>query len=600
MTKKRIFSFLALVVCFGALAQAQHSPSSIAGAETAMGLSIGKENRVSETAAASKNPSEQYGVVSAGALEELKAKLAEQEKQIEQLNSALEEQKKLIGSILKSQSEESGSGASAATPQLPRLGEVASTSAMVPLPPVAPMTAPMTAAVMAPQAAAPAAPTSPLQFQLGSATFTPVGFMDFTTISRSTNPGSGIGTNFGSIPYGNTAAGSLTETRLSPQNSRVGVRVDAKVKDANVLGYLESDFLGQVGNPPNGGIAVSSNSYPLRLRLYWVDVRQGKIEFLGGQSWSMMTPNRKGISALPGDLFYSQDIDVNYQLGLTWGRIPGFRVLYHPSSTVTFGVSFENSEPYVGGSGGGGVITPPTALARLLGGQVNNGASVISAPAVHPDIIAKLAFDPSPKFHIEFTGLESTNKIVNATKTPFTTFTKAGFGGELNLNFELVKNLRILTNNYWSDGGGRYIFGEAPDFILRATGDISLVHSASTVTGFEYTAGKTMPTLFYVYYGGIYISRNTALDANGTTRIGYGFSGSGNGQNRAIQEGTFGTNTTIWKDGKYGALNLMFQYSYLQRNPWFVATGTPSDAHVHMGFFNLRYTLPGAAPAIKY
>src|SRR5262249_34253299 len=161
----------------------------------------------------------------------------------------------------------------------------------------------------------------------------------------------------------NTQAGSLTETRLSPQNSRVGLRVDALVKGAKVLGYLETDFLGQLGNPPNGGIAVSSNPYPLRIRLYWVDVRKDKLPFLGGQSWSMLTPNRKGISALPGDLFFSQNIDVNYQAGLVWGRIPGIRGLYHPNDKVTFGLALENSEPYVGGAQGGGVIIPPTALA---------------------------------------------------------------------------------------------------------------------------------------------------------------------------------------------------------------------------------------------
>lgn len=527
-------------------------------------------------------------VISADVLEQLRNQLAEQRRQIERLSAALEEQQTRLDSAL---------GVSAAAePRMPRLGEVASAAGMVPNPPAAPAMAP----ALAPQEAKGGEEVSPLQFHLGSSTFTPVGFMDFTSISRSTNPGTGIGTNFGSVPYGNTAAGSLTETRLTPQNSRLGIRIDAKVKNANVLGYWESDFLGQLGNPPNGGIAVSSNSYPFRLRLYWVDVRKGRFEFLGGQSWSMMTPNRKGISALPGDLFYSQVIDVNYQLGLTWGRIPGFRMLFHPSPKVTFGVSFENSEPYAGGGNGGGAITPPAALASLLGGQVNNGGSVITAPAVHPDIIAKLAFDPSSKFHIEFTGVEITNKIVNpASVPPFKTFTKAGVGGAINLNFELFKNFRLLTNNYWSDGGGRYIFGQAPDFILRANGGISPVHSGSTVTGFEYTAGKTYPTLLYVYYGGVYIQRNTALDSNGTTRIGYGFSGSGNGQNRAIQEFSFGTNTTFWKDARYGALNLMFQYSYLQRNPWFVAAGAPSDAHVHMGFMNLRYTLPGSAPAIK-
>ena len=66
-----------------------------------------------------------------------------------------------------------------------------------------------------------------------------------TSVSRSTNPGSGIGTDFGSIPYGNTQAGSLTETRLSPQNSRLGMRIDAIYHDWKILGYWESDFLGQ-------------------------------------------------------------------------------------------------------------------------------------------------------------------------------------------------------------------------------------------------------------------------------------------------------------------------------------------------------------------
>jgi hypothetical protein len=38
----------------------------------------------------------------------------------------------------------------------------------------------------------------------------------------------------------------------------------------------------------------------------------------------------------------------------------------------------------------------------------------------------------------------------------------------------------------------------------------------------------------------------------------------------------------------------MFQYSYLQRNPWLVTGTAPSNAHLDMGFVNLRYTLPGA------
>ena len=190
--------------------------------------------------------------------------------------------------------------------------------------------------------------------------------------------------------------------------------------------------------------------------------------------------------------------------------------------------------------------------------------------------------------------MEITNKIANPASVPaFQTYTKAGGGGSINLNFELFKNFRILTNNYWSSGGGRYIFGQAPDFMIRANGSLSLVHSGSTVSGFEATVSNT---LFYGYYGGVYIGKNLARDANGTTLIGYGPISS-DGQNRAIQEITFGTNTTLAKDAKWGALNLMFQYSYLQRNPWLAAAGAPSNAHLQMGFFNFRYTLPGTPAA---
>ena len=163
---------------------------------------------------------------------------------------------------------------------------------------------------------------SPLQLRIGSAYITPVGFMDFTGVWRQHDGGSGIGTNFASIPYGATSfQGNLSEFRFSMQNSRIGFRVDALVKGAHVMGYMESDFLGN--NP--GNVAVSSNSNTLRSRLYWVDVQKNKWEVLGGQTWSLITPGRTGISPLPGNLFYTQDIDVNYQLGLVWGRIPELR-----------------------------------------------------------------------------------------------------------------------------------------------------------------------------------------------------------------------------------------------------------------------------------
>jgi hypothetical protein len=414
--------------------------------------------------------------------------------------------------------------------------------------------------------------------------------MDATAVWRDKDAGSSIGANFGSIPFNNVPAAHLSEFRFSPQNSRIGFRVDGDWKGAHFIGYNEMDFLGTSGS---NAIGVSNGAFVPRLRLFWIDVRKDKWEVLAGQSWSMMTPNRKGISALPADIFYSQVIDVNYMIGLPWARTAGARLLYHPDNKVTFGLSLENPDQYIGGSGGGPTIVLPAALASLAGGQFDNATNVLSTPNMNPDIIAKLAFDPSSRVHVEIAGIERTFKDWNPVTSVHST--KAGGAGSINASLEVVKNFRLITTNYWSDGGGRYLFGNAPDVVIRADGSISPIHSGGTVDGFEAQVSKNL--LLYAYYGGIYIGRDVAVDANGSL-VGYGYTKSANSQNRTVQEGTFGFNQTIWKDAKYGAINFMGQYQYLNRDPWYVAVGAPKSAHDNTIYFNLRYTLPGSAPTM--
>ncbi len=530
------------------------------------------------------------------AVKSLEARLAEQQAQIDRLTHAVELLERRLGeagrvpaaaapppSSLQASPVPSGSGASA-TPVIPKgLTKPEYASGM---PGAAPL---LTAPVVNPQNKPPEE-TSPLRFRIGTADITPVGFMDFTSVWRSKDGGSGIGTNFASIPYGSSFQNNMSEFRLSMQNSRIGFRVDADVKGAHVIGYMESDFLGN--NPLN--VAVSSNSNTLRSRLYWVDVRKPQWEVMGGQNWSLITPGRAGISPLPGNLFFTQNIDVNYQLGLVWGRIPEFRFVYHPSDKVAFAVALDSPEQYVGGSAGGGLVTFPTAfLSTYLGGELNNGSTTLGVPNRAPDVVAKLALDPSKRFHFEVGGVTRQFALFNPSSK--THYSATGGGGFLNLNFELFKGFRVLTNNFWSDGGGRYIFGQAPDLIAKADGSPSLVHTGSTVSGVEYTHGNR---LVYSYYGGLYVGRNVAIDTNGKP-VGYGYSGSPAGQNRSVQQATLGFAQTFWKDAKYGALTFMGQYSYVTRNPWFVAPAQPKNALLNMVWFNLRYTLPGSAPATK-
>jgi hypothetical protein len=182
-------------------------------------------------------------------LQQLKAQLDQQQQQIEALRTALEAQQKLLERV---------QSPAPAEPEhrMPNLGEVASITPIIPR-----GVAPVAAAAMPqrplPQAA-PAEQASPLQIHIGDATITPVGFMDITNTFRSTNAGSSLQTNFGSFPYNNIPQGRLTEDKWSAENSRIGFRVDAKVKGANVLGYFEGDFVG-LGNASNN-TQVNSNS----------------------------------------------------------------------------------------------------------------------------------------------------------------------------------------------------------------------------------------------------------------------------------------------------------------------------------------------------
>ncbi len=436
----------------------------------------------------------------------------------------------------------------------------------------------------APAEAAPAKPaegakvSAPLSFKIGDSEWTPGGFMDLTNVFRSTDVGSGIGTSFSGIPYSNTAAGVNTEDRLSAQNSRLTLKITSKVFNTAVTGYLEADFLGNAPANPY----VTSNGNTFRMRLYWVDLMKGKWEVLGGQSWSMMTPGRKGISPNPSDIFYSQDVDTNYQIGLVWTRAPQFRLVYHPSKSLAVGFALENPEQYIGAA-----VTVPS----FVGTQLDNN-STTATPNMFPDMQAKIAYDATSGgrqvLHLEAAGVFRGFRIARADLSHSTIY---GGGGEVNAIVEPVKNFRIVATSYYSDAGGRYIgTGPAPDVVVRSNGNLSPVHSASGIGGFELQL--TPKFLLYSYYSAVYVQKNWGYPATGTALLGYGYPNSPTSNNRVIEEGAGGFTYTIWKDPKYGALQVMNQFAYVYRAPWALPGTPPVNAHSYMLFTNLRYALP--------
>jgi hypothetical protein len=427
---------------------------------------------------------------------------------------------------------------------------------------------------------------SPLFFQIGGAKFTPFGFLDLTTVFRTTDVGSGIGTGFASIPYSNSTAGQLSETRFSAQNSRLGLKVESDVGDAKVLGYVETDFLGQTPT----AVSQTSNSDLLRLRNYFVDVKLNDWELLAGQDWTLLTPNRKGLSPIPSDIFFTQDMDTNYQAGLTWARQPQLRVVYHASDELTAGLSLENPDQFVGSA-----VTLPAA--NFSATQVDNGSNGVTTPNTIPDVIVKAALDTKVvdmPFHAEVAGLYREFKVNTFGATINSNSSASGEGASFNTDLGILPNLHLVENAFWSDGGGRYTGGLAPDFIVRpptvagGVNTVSPVHSATGILGVEWQA--VPKTMLFGYYSVVDITKDYA--ASGASFVGYGYPGSPNSQNHKINEYTLGWTQTFWKDPDHGALQLITQASYLDRKPFVVATGAPSDAKLTMFFVDVRYVLP--------
>jgi hypothetical protein len=435
---------------------------------------------------------------------------------------------------------------------------------------------------------------SPLSFKIGSATFTPGGFVDIENIFRTTNTQNNIATNFAAIPFSNTPQGHLTEYRLTGQFSRFNITVKDKFGANDMTGYCEADFSGNDAT----NVYQTVNGHTFRLRLCFLDLKRGKWEILGGQTWSWMTPNRTGVGGMPSELWLTYNEDQNIGVGFPYTRAAEFRVAYHLNDHWAIGLGIEDPNQFIGG-----FVALPAAFSTAVGPQFDNGAQ-IGTPNLFPDILPKIAYDTelgSRHFHLEAVGLVTgaRSAVAPIGGTTFSSHSSVGGGGQIATSFEVFRNLTFLANAFWSDGGARYLVADGPQLVLRpnaAGTDItpSMVHAGAGSGGFEWIASQK--TTLAIYYGEDYFGRNffpdTTNTANPGTIIGYGGPGSPNTNNRIIQQATMDWVQTFWKNPKYGALQYYTQYSYLSRAPWFVATGKPKDAHLSMVYAGVHYVLP--------
>jgi hypothetical protein len=420
------------------------------------------------------------------------------------------------------------------------------------------------------------------------------GFVDFENIFRTTNTQNNIATAFGSIPFSNTAQGQITEFRTTAQYSRFNVKFAGNFAGNQITAYLETDFSGN--DAPN--VYQTVNSTTQRLRLYFADVKRGKWEFLGGQTWSWLTPNRNGLGPMPNGLAITYNEDQNLMVGVPYTRAAEFRAAYHPNEHWAMGVGIEDPNQYIGN-----YVALPVGFTSV-GSQFDNNANP-GAANLMPDILSKVTYDgdfSGRHFHAELTGLltGAHASVVPVGSTAFRTHSVFGGGGQIATNYELVPNkLVFLANAFWSDGGAHYLVATGPQLVIRpnlAGNDVSLsmVHSGAGSAGLEWRA--TPKNAFAVYYGADYFGQNFFPDTTDAVDprkiIGFGGPGSPNTNNRTIQQATFDWISTFWRNPRHGALQAYTQYSYLSRAPWYVAPGTPKNAHLSMVYVGVRYVLP--------
>jgi len=431
--------------------------------------------------------------------------------------------------------------------------------------------------------------------RFGKASLTPGGWVDFTSYFRSTNVGSGLGTSFASIPFNNTVQGGLSELRFTAQNSRITLRADENFGATRVFGYAEADFNGYL--PSNA--YVSTNSDSMRLRVYFTNLSRGRWEFLGGQSWSLLTPNRIGVSPFLSEIYNTLHLDTNYQLGLTYARQAQLRAVVHVTPAVAVGVSAENPEQYSGGAATFPALFSTTQTDLGSGSGAGGGTST---PTLHPDVIAKLSADPGwahRHWHFETAGLLTGVAILtpaSVTKAASSRDVREGGGVTAVANLPVTRGLHLILTGFWSDGGGRYIGGLGPGFVVAQqaskTGPFlaQLVHAGSGIAATEWQATRT--TVLSATLSAAYFGRAFSRDPSTGELVGYGFAGSANSNNRVLREATFATQTTLWKQAGFGAVQMITQSSYIMRTPWWVAPDSPRDAHVFAGYATLRYVLP--------
>ncbi|MFZ0758860.1 MAG: hypothetical protein WAM69_02830 [Candidatus Sulfotelmatobacter sp.] len=479
----------------------------------------------------------------------------------------------------------------------------------------------------------------PLTIHFRGINITPGGYAEGAFVRRSRALGADLSTPFNSLTMPGASQSSLPEFFGSARQSKITTFVDGRLKNVTLSSYVSADFL-------SAGVtstSTSTNSYTLRLRQAWGQAKfDNGWSFLGGQEWSLVTENGKGISP-DDDVGKTNDarpktIDPSYNVGFVYARQYGIRVTKNLNNKVALAVAIENAQ--------GTLTTHDNGDNFLLGepgasNSYNTTSNYTFNPA--PDIIAKAAFDPGFG-HYEIFGLldRFSDRVFPCGEVASATTlcggstvagpnalgaynaSKSGGGIGASARWKLPKHLDFGLKGFGGSGIGRYAPGGLSDVSVNADGTLHLIRNFEGLGTLELRRKRFD---IFGYAGVEYAGRAVDFDplqAGGKTggEVGYGaplFNNSGcytelppavntgftptsladcTADTRALIEGTIGFWYRFY-NGPRGKFQFGTQYSYVTRQTWSGvgpsgpgAPGVSPEGIDNMIFTSFRYYLP--------
>jgi hypothetical protein len=514
---------------------------------------------------------------------------------------------------------------SAAAPQR-RLSHVAAAVALV----LSAACAPAVMAQSAPDTAStPTSSTNP-GIQAGPVSLLFGGFTELATIYRNKDESADVGSSFSGIPMANSEQANVSEFRETARQSRLSLL--AQTQDFGgyrAETYFEFDFLGAAPTANSN----ESNSYQPRARnIYGRFISDSGWYILGGQNWSLVTLEKKGMD--PRDENIPLTIDAQYVSGFQWTRNPQIRLVDKIADGLWAGLSLESPQATgivnttslaAGGIKGTLPASPTTGFAGT--GQLGNGGGTCTASTtttttttdttgtstststssttcsvagtqfstdIAPDVIAKIAADPGFG-HYEVYGLARWFRSEIATDSQTTMGGGVGAGMILPVVPDI---LSFQLSGLAGHGIGRYGSASLNDVVVKPNGQLEPISAYQAMAGLILTPNPAFQA--YLYAGREQQQRT--LYSYATATVGpyyyglgaptlnnsgcYTLNGTCAGQNQKVDEVTGGFWWKFYR-GPLGNAQFGLQLAHIDR-VLFTGIGGSPEAGMFQGMASFR------------